>query len=749
MTKIVYISTLLVISICVGYQGKAQLLQAGDLAVTNSSNMAPGNDPGTAFVLQIFKTSNTSQAAFGTTFVTAHSIPNYKIQRPNWVRDTLGQIFGITIDDQRNIYVARTSVYSTGNVFPTASNPNRKISPLTIWRIEATNGNHSVFATIPQTNINVDGAASIGNIKFYNGMIYATNQHDGMIYCYDANLTNQTTPLYTFDPGFDNTGTIGAGASGGEADYRQNLWGLSIRKENSGARLYYARLSPKQIWSVPLFANGSFDAANETMELNESILGGINYVYISDLAFSADQRNLLVAERNKSEGGGAHASRVFEIVIDRTQLPGSRGAISGRYSTGGKINGNYINSSGGISYSPTITRSNRLVACDTTIWATAHAIFVPSMTPDPVDGTRYTYGLQGIRHRQFTDDPSKSCINIDLDNEMSTINDKYYLGDVEVCDSILNCSNCQCGTWNPEYIIEQKPKGVVGLNEITFHRSHSQVTFKCGEIPAAYWFDNYKCNGDCQDSVVALIKEINAKYTLPMSLTVFNSLPKGSYTIIFTPFCGNPRQACPPDTLYVTIVCDPPTCCPSKQQLSANIKDGQAFFVNAGEGKYNSASIVLALNGTEPMSEIRINIEDFKLSSENPTCLNCRNYPITWGSLLNANVNGSPMVTAPGNSLGNASLINDNRELIYKPGSLIDIRNKELQFEMALPPLSEIDCCKIMVGFCIKVTFKDAQCRECVKLICVDPFVMEKTKTGGGGRGTRINTKTTNSNSNQ
>ncbi|MBL9129336.1 MAG: hypothetical protein JNL97_16920, partial [Verrucomicrobiales bacterium] len=86
--------------------------------------------------------------------------PGY--HHPSWTAETIGNVYGITIDDVGHIYVAAHGLYNKpygyhqryGNLGGGATN---LAAAGTIYRIDGTNGTPSVFVVLPQQVMNLGG----------------------------------------------------------------------------------------------------------------------------------------------------------------------------------------------------------------------------------------------------------------------------------------------------------------------------------------------------------------------------------------------------------------------------------------------------------------------------------------------------------------------------------------------------------------------------------------------------------------
>ena len=126
--------------------------------------------------------------------------PYYSDARWDYVN--LGDVFGLTLDDKGNIYVAATAVYGAGRTgvladpqYPVAGRRGQ------IYKIDNATAEPTPFVQLPNPH-----GAGLGNITFDSGYqsFYASNFDDGLIYQLDTNGTQ----LNTWDHGRNlNTAT--------------------------------------------------------------------------------------------------------------------------------------------------------------------------------------------------------------------------------------------------------------------------------------------------------------------------------------------------------------------------------------------------------------------------------------------------------------------------------------------------------------------------------------------------------------
>lgn len=270
---------------------------------------------------------------------------------PSWHVDSIGNVFGITLDNCGNIYTTASSNYSSDFFGSEAiirygeigGGANDVDAAGTIYKIDGETGQASVFAVLPQQvysfsnvtcegfgNVNRNTGPGLGNLTFsYESYhFYVTNFEDGRIY----RLDTLGTILDSYDPlGYD-PGALGP------PEIEEVAYGITINNDNT--ELFFGScgnifFGPEPaLYSIPLNADGSFagtiDNTNlpagatwdnfvgtETEHTTFNFLGGgfaADTYYISDIEF-APNGNLLVGARvgcestlHTSYNHGGHAA---------------------------------------------------------------------------------------------------------------------------------------------------------------------------------------------------------------------------------------------------------------------------------------------------------------------------------------------------------------------------------------------------------------------------------------------------------
>lgn len=659
-------------------------LQFGD-AVTTHSPFSGG------IVVRTIKTSNTSTAPLGTNWNTASMTPvgtkpaNWNAT--NWKSATLGNVFGLALDQNSNpnIYVSSTQVYGGG------INQNRKI-----WRLDGTSGANSLVFDFnnPSGIGNVVSAKSLGNVKYSKfGAVenmYASDFNTGEIHRLTGN--SSTALLWAISSSF-------APKFGGSlVNTNWVPYGIAVRKVSGSSKLFYAKMnitamnSTFEIWSVDLNPVGDFIPGSELQQFLP-IIAGNPRTPIADLAFTEDGKKLLIGQQtwtNFTGSLGAHQSMVIEL--ENIPLNSNTWVSSGNNFPSGFSAKNCV---GGVSYSNNALRTASTFGCDLSVYFTADAI---NFSPD-------VYGLQGM---VSTGGTLTNSIWIDEDDNLS-FQDKAKLGDVEIYKNPNACSSCKCGEWES---ISLGDNGSWWTNSSAPAAPLPSLSFNQGTSTGVL-FPHYNCEGKCKANFTYNL--INANGTsqaltgntsLDLGQGAIKNLPCGNYFIMISPTCGDLK--CPPIRIPLVIVCPPP-CLDCKGNASVTAHGNPIYQNGMVSGNF-------AINNSNPVSEVRFMVEEFRLisSNGNENCILCKNTPKTWGSIQSAALSSiSP-------SFSNAITI-DNREAVFNNGGILSMPGN-LAFSLALPQTTGLECCKVKAEICVKIIIRDVNCceKEILKCFTVD-----------------------------
>ncbi|MBK9338120.1 MAG: HYR domain-containing protein [Lewinellaceae bacterium] len=525
------------------------------------------------------------------------------MMHPTWTRDNLGQVFGIAIDNNSNVYVSQTTVY---NSQPDLFGALGAGTGGDIYRLDATTGNASAFASLPNTG------QGLGNICFaapYNSL-YATNWEDGFIYQID--VANPATPT-----GFDIF--MMDDPVQGYAPLGQLLWGIGYNPVTN--RLYFGRWNENvpgggacrfnppppvgsatnEIYSVALDANG-VPVGTLTLEITmptwfpytdpNTQMVTFHSNPVSDIAFSSDGQRMLLAERSMCSptSTGAHHARVLEYVLSGNNwTPSNNNFFVGQayLQNNNPINGR--NTAGGVDYGDAfydpITETGP-AQCDQRVWATVDLFGL---------GNPYfklnIYGIQGMPATGNNPHPlGLNSYLIDADGVVLT-SAKTEIGDVEIfdcpcpapqpvaCDSlqfVLNPVSLQADSCC--YSIDLiNPFGPT-ITQVALSISTSDVKFKNAQLaPGFSWatapLDQYVRienpggfpAGTISNLITFCLDNIDDASEVPQQLTLewFQTLSNGEAVLAcsnnFTtecPFPADTIEGCL-QVLVDSVVCDP------------------------------------------------------------------------------------------------------------------------------------------------------------------------------------------------
>jgi sugar lactone lactonase YvrE len=245
------------------------------------------------------------------------SMTRYHGPGNSWTSDSLGSVFGLTLDEYGNIFVTHTSCYygdEIGQVFGAG--------PGAVYRIDGATGKITVFCKLPNF---ADGSLTppedypgLGNITYdcNHKQFFVTDLEDGKIYRIKPVGVNGPTGtvVETFDPLTPDNGLAGFAPIG------QRLWGVQWHRD----RVYYSVWAVdasegsgfNEIRSVALLPSGAFNPGSDQHELYVPHQQGNSYSNpVADVSFSANGR-MLLGERGitSKTSPTAHAARDLEYV---------------------------------------------------------------------------------------------------------------------------------------------------------------------------------------------------------------------------------------------------------------------------------------------------------------------------------------------------------------------------------------------------------------------------------------------------
>ena len=313
----------------------------------------------------------------------------------HWDEQTIGRIFGITLDGQGNMYVAPSTVFgATGN-------------PNTVKRVDGITGQVSDFVTLPNNgpafgNLNYDCVSDTIYISNHeDGRIYQVRVSDGSIRSTYRHSDGDVTMGMPNDPGEPNGAFVPLG---------DRVWAV----QSHAGRLYYSvwiehsnvnNQDNNSVWSVAYTGMSGVPDPGTAKEEFQVPNANNSSQPVSDISFAHDGR-MLVAQRTMygDMQTSAHQSTTFDyLYMNGVWVWQGTNFVVGElmpYSAAGGVDHDFVE--------------------DGYVWMTGDAL--DFYTPDVV------YGLQGTPHDGG--DITNSTL-IDLDHEV-TQQDKTDYGDVEL-----------------------------------------------------------------------------------------------------------------------------------------------------------------------------------------------------------------------------------------------------------------------------------------------------------------------------
>lgn len=393
----------------------------GQVAI--ATNFADSPNKPAVVIWDLTNQSGVGASLLGTQWDSTDSPATDRYSHPSWTKDTVGDIFGLTLDGSGNIYVAATRVYGTATLGSPAVTPGTPGSG-DIYKINAVTGNVTRFVQTAPTNTYTSGnkipntGPGLGNIHYSCDFdkFYVSNFEDGKIYRIDAagailslwdHGQNLSTPIPdTHSPltAFTPLGRRPWAVQVYDGRLYYSIWSEDLGRPSSAVA--------NEIWSVGLNASGDFTGPATREITLPPFAAAANSNPVADISFSP-AGSMYLAERTmvSDTSPSAHASRLLEYTKPGlTWQPTATTKFKiGSYSSQDNAAGgcDFDNGPGG------------------RVWATGDYL-----------NPQATYGLQGLQSGGGT---YQNSILIDLNNTPGT-GDKRYMGDVEI-----PCFQCDVG----------------------------------------------------------------------------------------------------------------------------------------------------------------------------------------------------------------------------------------------------------------------------------------------------------------
>jgi len=229
-------------------------------------------------------------------------------------------------------------------------------------------------------------------------------------------------------------------------------------------------------------------------------------------------------------------------------------------------------------------------------------------------------------------------------------------------------------------------------------------------------FANANCQGDgCTQSGVNISVAgpgVNYSTAEDENVLAFFAMQKGDYVVTTTSTCNG--KTCTPCKVTFRVTecsCPPPPCCKTAVQVTLKAQDIK--FQYAAETR---VTVPFQLNGGgKKFTQVRANIVEFDIYSDNQKCIDCFNDSKLWGSIYNGTLSGfNPTYT--GKNIGNNV---NTREVVFANPVAQSIKTTNLELKLFLPPAQTFTCCNVYADMYIKITYRDNECNECDTIIPV------------------------------
>jgi gliding motility-associated-like protein len=412
----------------------AQPLMDGMAILTNKTGVNYDLTDGISHSFQIFDTGNNLNAPFGENWETTFITPSDPDVYAQWQLSNMGDLFGIAIDSEKNVYFTTTA--TAGGNFNVGS-----AGPGGVYKMNADDWSISNFITtgtgnnqMPnQTNLEAgDQGVGLGNICYdkWHNQLLITNFEDGKIYRYDT----QGNFLSTFDPFNPDDGSQGL------PGFNETIFGINVFGTNTNdIKVYFSRWRDDapvaSVWSVNLDATGEFIGVESLcFDIPFQDLGTNLPKPISDITFSSDGK-MYVAENtlDKISFMGINAfdnelpdqSMVYEYTFDGNIWTKTQDYYVGNYD----IN---RNASGGIALGNRQTKNG--LECEALIWASGDKLKYPGSNINSFDN-EFIYGVAAISisgNNQGNVASTSIYVDTDIFNNAAKSQSKVSQSDIEI-----------------------------------------------------------------------------------------------------------------------------------------------------------------------------------------------------------------------------------------------------------------------------------------------------------------------------
>ena len=585
----------------------------------------------------------------------------------SWNKTNLGDVFGMTLDNGGNIFLAATSLYGSalGGNLSTGAGQQRMGQ---IYQISNGSAAPGPFRLLPNSG------AGLGNLTYdcERNSLYVSDWDSGLIHQLNNVVGGPT--LSTWDHGANLPSAVDAtgaplnpvraaipAATRDSTDVRFTALGrrpFAVAVHQN--RLYYSIINNRQdlnngirneIWSVALDSTGAA-LAPARLEIQLPFIAANYSNPVSDITFGP-MGDMLVAERSMSGNSSvaAHNSRALGYSF----VPGSGWILPNP--TAYKIGtfGSQVNSAGGVAidFSP----QGRYVV-------TGDALHF--------SGGDYIYGLQGFP--PGGGDITNSFL-IDADDYPVVIN-KYQLGVVRI-----PCPDC-----------EFPPQAPVVTGPQTACSSSAQYSIATPQAGVTY---TWTVTGAASTSATTGTS-INVNWTgVPGTILVTADGP----------------STCGKVSTFIKVA-----ACPAKCEFCNQFTRSMSMAnpIHQGNGLY---SVVPTVTTTMPVTGVSMTLLNSTVAYSPASCGLA-------GPLASYISQALPSTTTPSINPPNLTVPHGN-QANWQSSSSVNISTgatTPMQIQLPQPPIFPPHSCTASFSFCMRASFTDAACRDCDISQCFGPY---------------------------
>ena len=302
------------------------------------------------------------------------------------------------------------------------------------------------------------------------------------------------------------------------------------------------------------------------------------------------------------------------------------------------------------------------------------------------------------------------------------------------CEFTINVNCCNCSqtltpilSWNDGKDSTQLQCGSTVTNQLDCNKTYSIKP-------------KNPCGDNClPDSTITTIVYPNGTSSVNYSVAGADlavGTQTGNYTVSIKVKCNGVWCKECIIIFKQTKKCEPPCDnCKDKVQAVFNSSASNVTVKNFPLASTLNAAILLG-GGADTYTQIRVNVTDIQVTSDNPACLQCYNIPNQWGSIISGSLSGFTPTVTTYSGVSALSGYNNSREIIFNAATPTAIPTATgITLNVQVPGVNALACCCIKVKLFLKITYRNNKCEECTKTVLID-FTECPGTNGNSGTGT-------------